>query len=275
MKRELLRLLDPSRQMRLGIKAFLGIDRVARAWTIFSDDVFLVSYPKSGNTWVRFLIANLVFPGDSIDFKNIEQKIPIIRTPDYKLRRIPRPRILKSHQYFNAEYPKVILIVRDPRDVAVSYYHYSLKIGQIERSCSIEDFVERFVAGTLDRHGSWGENVGSWLGAREGNPGFLMARYEDLLADAGAVLHRIASFLGVSANAAYVNRAVEMSSAEHMRRLEQEQFSVLHRDMKGRKDKPFVRSAKSGSWREELSAQSVACIEAAWPQLMTKLGYLV
>lgn len=72
-----------------------------RAVTVFPDDVFLCSYPKSGNTWAKFLIANLLWKEESITFANIEQKIPAIYYAERKLLKVPRPRILKSHECFD------------------------------------------------------------------------------------------------------------------------------------------------------------------------------
>lgn len=275
LKQTLLSRMDPGKQIRLSIKALLGLDRVSRAFTIYPDDVFLVSYPKSGNTWTRFLIGNLIAQDEPVEFKNVEQKIPIIKTLDYRLRRVARPRILKSHCFFDPLYPKVILIVRDPRDVAVSFYHFGKKIGKISQDCSIEKFVELFIAGRkIDQHGSWGENVGSWIGAREGSPGFMMARYEDLQADTASVLKRIGTFLGLDSTPEKLALAVERSSADRMRKLEKEQFSFLPVKLRAQKDKPFVRTAKSGTWRQELPLHCAAQIESAWPRIMKHLGYL-
>ena len=82
--------------------------------------------------------------------------------------------------------PRVIYIVRDPRDVAVSFYFYNLKVRVIPDGYSMDEFVNRFVAANVvpyaDRVGCWQDHVLSWVRLREGKPGFSMVRYEDLLA---------------------------------------------------------------------------------------------
>ena len=148
-------------------KVLLGRGKAGRNLTVFPDDIFIVSYPKSGNTWTRFLVGNLVYPKDVIDFSNIELKVPdIYQNINDILLRIPRPRILKSHEYFDPRYKKVIYIVRDPRDVAVSYYYYHIKVRRIDDKYPIDRFIQRFIRGELDSFGSWEENVGSWMGVR-------------------------------------------------------------------------------------------------------------
>ena len=78
--------------------------RKGRYLTVLPDDIFIVSYPKSGNTWMRFLIGNLLFQDEPITFSNIELKVPdIYRNNNRKLLKISSPRILKSHEY-SADY---------------------------------------------------------------------------------------------------------------------------------------------------------------------------
>src|SRR5438270_13523251 len=72
-----------------------------REITVFPDDVFLTSYPRSGNTWTRFLIGNLIYQDEPVTFANIESRLPeIYFNSDHYLRSLPRPRILKSHDSF-------------------------------------------------------------------------------------------------------------------------------------------------------------------------------
>src|SRR5438874_11952371 len=130
------------------------------------DDTFIVSYPRSGNTWIRFLIANLLHPEIEVGFANIDTFVPDTAALSSRaLKRTPRPRVLKSHQYFDHRYPKVIYIVRDARDVALSYYQFHRKYGFIHDGHPIEQFVADFVGGRLISAdwGTWAENVASLL----------------------------------------------------------------------------------------------------------------
>src|SRR5207249_5512725 len=130
--------------------------KAGRNLTVFGDDVFLVSYPRSGNTWTRFLIANLAHPNEPTNFANIESRIPeIYLFPDRVLLNLPRPRILKSHECFDPRYKRTIYIVRDPRDVAVSYYYYAIKRKRIEEGYPLDDFVPRFIAAEFDIAWNW------------------------------------------------------------------------------------------------------------------------
>jgi Sulfotransferase domain len=192
---------------------------------------------------------------------------------DLALKRTPRPRIIKSHEYFEARYPKVIYIVRDPRDIALSYYSFSRKYRHIDDSCSLEKYVSIFVRSIpWSTWGTWGENVGSWVVPRWKHPNFLLVRYEDSKHTTGE-MGKIARFMGIDASAERLAAAVEASSAGRMRELEKSQSQHWVATKGKRDDIPFVRTAKTGSWKTELVPASIVEIEQAWGGLMMALGY--
>ena len=257
-----------------GVKRGLGLHRPGRSLLMLPDDVFLVSFPKSGNTWARFLLANLLHPEQPVTFSNIHRLIPDpMATTKRDLDRISRPRIIKSHGCFDPRYPRVIYIVRDPRDVALSQYHYHRKLRRIEDDFPVERFVVRFLAGEIRGGQSWGQNVFTWLATREGDPRFLLLRYEDMIADTRCQLKRVAAFLGLHVTDEQIACAVERSSTGKMRKMEEEQSEESGLMKGSRKDLSFVRAASAGGWRSELPPPLVARIEAAWGPIMQHLGY--
>jgi Sulfotransferase domain len=251
----------------------LGTDIAGRNLKVFPDDTFIASYPRSGNTWTRFLIANLVHPERPVTFANIETIIPdATALSSRELKRVPRPRLIKTHEYFEPRYRRVIYLVRDPRDVALSLYNFRRKYGSVDDSSPIEQYVaERFLPGDLDI--PWGEHVGSWLGTRMNQPGFLLVRYEDLLHDPTRELCRLASFLGIAAGTEMLSQAIERSSANRLRALEKVEHEAWVTTKGKRADVPFIAEAVAGAWKQKLPEASVALIESAWGHLMNSLGY--
>jgi len=257
-----------------GTKRAFGLKPPGRNLTVFPDDAFLVSYPKSGNTWARFLIANLLRPQDSVGFSNIHDIIPGIDVvPHRDMLHVPRPRIIKSHQYFDPRYRRVVYIIRDPRDVALSEYHAQRKSKRISDQHPIEEFVRGFLAGESCDYGSWGEHAASWLSTRYGQSGFLLVRYEDMLQDTARELSRMASFLGHHPSSELIEQAVSRSRADEMRKLEKSQAGVFNATKDTRQDILFVRSAKAGGWHAELPEASILQIEHSWGHLIRWMGY--
>jgi hypothetical protein len=258
-------------------RVLAGRKNAGRNLTVFPDDIFLVSYPRSGNTWARFLIGNLIYD-EPMTFTNVDARIPeIYLFPDRVLRHVPRPRVLKSHECFDPRYKSVIYIARDPRDVAVSYYHYVIKRKLVPEGYPVAEFVPRFLSAEFDIQWSWAANwqdhVMSWYRMRAGIPGFLFLRYEDLLLDTMAELEKVSLFLGLNATTERLRKAVELSSADRMRNLERTQGRDWRLTESTRQDKPFVRAAKANTWQSVLPESAVAEIESAWGDAMQRLGY--
>jgi hypothetical protein len=254
----------------------LGRNPAGRALTVFPRDLFIVSYFRSGSTWSRFLLGNLVHQDTTVTFTNVGRLVPAIyELPDRVLRTLPR--VLKSHECFDPRYPRVLYIVRDPRDVAVSFYFYNLKVRVIPDGYPMDQFVDRFVAAKVvpyaDRVGNWEDHVLSWIRLRGSSSSFTLVKYEDLVQDPRRELTKIAPLLALMPTPERIERAVDLSSAPHMQSLEQKETDKWITTKDTRRDIPFVREAKSGGWRTKLPNSAVHTIERAWGATMKELGY--
>lgn len=260
---------------RLVANFILGRQTLDPGVTIFNDDTWYVSYPRSGNTYWRFLTANLISKGETVDWTNIERFAPdIYITRDSVLRTLPRPRYLKSHEAYKPAYRRVVLIVRDPRDVAVSCFHFTKRWGMIPEDMQIDEFVPQWIAGSFYTYGNWGEWHGSWTGARRDSADFWIFRYEDMVANPAEHLARLADALKLDVQAKDIERAIEFSRPDHLRDLEKKQRNK-HRILRdGKNTSSYVRAATSGQWQSALSPDSVAAIETAWATPMREFGYV-
>lgn len=237
------------------------------------DDTFIVSYPRSGNTWLRFLIANLKHGGIKVDFSNIEKLVPdIYVSPELQLRAMEGPRILKSHEAFDPRYRRVIYAVRDPRDVIVSQFTTLRRLRSDIVSDSFEKFVERQLAGEFDAwFGSWSANVNSWIHQDKADVDLLIVRYEDIRKDTLDIAGKIASFLGVSCSADALRGAVANSSRGRMNELYDRSGASLEQTV-GEGNAGHLRP-NSGSNKPGMTPEIERRIRGRYGPLMRSLGY--
>lgn len=205
------------------------------------DDVFIVSYPKSGNTWVRFILANLLAPGENITFRNIDKYVPDLYKCAASLEDRKGRRYIKSHHPCYALYPKMIYIYRDGRDALVSYYLYVT--GKKRFDGPFRDFV---VSPFATKFSSWKEHVeGACDFAAEHPDRVLMLQYERMLENSRDGAVSISKFLNLDCADDVIASAVDATSFDQLKTMEQHSGGE-----KAAKPGTFFRSGKSGQWQE-------------------------
>lgn len=221
------------------------------------SDVFLASYPRSGNTWLKFMLAELI-AGHEVDFKSCEDVIPHVGFHHRAVRLANGTRVIKTHEKFRKEYQRAIYVVRDGRDVAVSYYHLWLRANRGD----FQSFLKSFVAGKVDYVGPWRDNVESWLKARDQSQ-VIVVRYEDCLAEPVDAMRRLADFIGVRLNNDQLEESIRRNSTEKMRG--KEVASSL----------PNVRKGVAGDWRNHFTDNDLKLFLRGAGDMLAYLGYQV
>ncbi|MCU0527800.1 MAG: sulfotransferase domain-containing protein [Elainella sp. Prado103] len=214
------------------------------------EDIFLVSFPKSGNTWVRFLIANAIKLHYGIqrdvNFFTIQDIIPDVQLNNNIRSSGPfgiaeLPRIIKSHSEYHPKYQRVILIVRNPQDALISYFYYLNSLGIISDDWTLSQFVRSNFGAK-----AWNKHAQSWLQTKQGQY-IRIFKYEDFLADPVQQLAQVMNLLGLSITSEVLEKAVYLSSFENMKKLEQQTMST--RLLETQKT-AFVRQGKATGGKE-------------------------
>ena len=174
--------------------------------------------------------------------------------------------MIKSHEPFDARYPKTIYIARDPRDVAISYYHYLVHFRPQRPDEAFTDFLDDFLLGNVP-FGSWNDHVIGWTRRMDDND-FMLLRYEDIKRNPEESLAALASFVGLPHDRPHILGAVEQASFERMSDLEND-----HLGPRVDEDGRFVRKGESSGWRAELDDASAARIGDAFGEGMAATGY--
>ncbi len=235
-----------------------------------SGDIFLASYPRSGNTLLRFPLAEAI-SGASSSFENIQRIVPEIGVHVYAYPLLPAGgRLIKTHERYRRKYRRAIYIVRDVRDVLLSSFARESAMDLLD-STALDRYIEPFMQGKMSRWGAWQNHVEEWLNsplATNGN--MLLLRFEDVCNDVESAMSRALAFLGMPADPAAIRRACANNSIEKMRAKEDQSPTLpKSRVHEGR----LISSGSVQGWRQKLSSDQTAVIEDYAGATLSCLGY--
>ena len=260
MRRRLREKWNDFKYLTLGLKRF----------EVRPTDCFLTSFPRAGNTWMRYMLLYALFPDEPWELPEIEERMPIIDRHDIRkaIRRMGNApyRLFKSHEQFQPYYlsGRTVYIVRDGRDSIVSYYHYRQHMNNLKMSLS--EYVARSLRGEF-RYGSWQDHVRGWM-AHASHPNVLVVRYEEMVADPGAQLRRVLEHFNLSVSDERIAAAVERSSVDQVNKGFARWASQHSRQFSG------GLGGGTGKGRKLLSQADLELFERYAGDLLRELGYL-
>jgi hypothetical protein len=162
------------------------------------DDIFIVTYPRSGTTWMQMILYQLTTDG-AMAFPHITEYCPWFEKSQRSARGFatrPSPRVFKSHLPYR-DLPKgpckYIYVARNGKDVVVSNYHLHRRYFSFEGTFA--EFFDRFLRGNIG-YGSWFRHVAGWWAHRH-DPNVLFLTYEELTRDLEGCLRRVIAFCGL------------------------------------------------------------------------------
>lgn len=228
-------------------------------------DVYIISYPKCGRTWLRLMIGKAIqqhflldADTDLIEISQLSKINPMI--PKIKVSHDDKPhfktpiQLEKDKSQF--QHKRIVFLTRDPRDVIVSYYFHVTRRFQIETT-SISDFIRQDIGGinTLIFY----YNI--WAESQSQIDHFLRVRYEDLHANPQAELRRVLSFIGLpEISPQVITQAVQYAAFDNMRKLEESNaFSSpkLQPGQMGEYTSYKTRKGKIGSYFDHLTDSDI------------------
>ena len=238
------------------------------------NDVFVASYPRSGSTWLRFMLFEILTQKDA-EFDDVNRYIPDVGGQRHAVALLPNQgRLIKTHEPFRPDYRRAIYIFRDGRDVALSEYGYQKAQGWIDRS--FDDYLKMFVKGNASYYGSWQEHVRSWIESPLNARGDLMlVSYRELKQKSETTLTRIAEFLKVRVPAQVIQNAIRNNNLQNMRKKEDRapQIGYDPRTKSIPEEKRFVRSGTVDGWRERLTPAQAEFLQRNTGNMLVRLRF--
>ncbi|KAH6934895.1 hypothetical protein HPB50_001627 [Hyalomma asiaticum] len=293
--------LEPTTDKRKYLRRFEGIligdlfdeSRLRSAFRYESrdDDVFVVGFPKTGTTWLHFVLQRIMNYASETAAQSAAACGPNVSFLEFaggeKIEKLPRSpsAVIKTHLPFEnvrfSEKARYIYVLRNPYDTCVSYYH---QVRQKVPGCSditFDDFFEQFMDGWVHPN-DYFDHLASWF-AQRSRPNFLCIAYEDMKRDPRSGILKIAEFLEKKVGDDVVlDEIVQAISPDVMKKAFAEAFSTGHRDNSNKgspssgatsdptdedrhhKDKGanLVRKATVGDWKNHFSASQIKRMKA-------------
>ena len=254
-------------------------------------DWVLMSWGKSGRTWLRVMLSRAYqLKGDLdsrelLDFDNLKKRDPQLPAVFFTHNNYLRDYTGNWHSKRHFQGKRIVLLVRDPRDVAVSqFFQWQFRMRPNKKfindypphgaDINVWDFVldgEVGVPRIIDYFNGWAQAIPELKDV-------LVVRYEDMRNDPGSVLAKILEFTGTVVNPVQVKEAVEFAAYDNMKKMEQESFfkGSGARVKATDKDNPQsfkVRKAKVGGYRDYFTDEQCAQLERMVAELDPMFGY--
>jgi hypothetical protein len=233
-----------------------------------ASDIFIVSYPRSGVTWLRTVIANAI-KTEEMTLKLLKDNpyIPDVNSEWFQKKSLEgydalsAPRIFTVHAQYQSVFSKVIYIVRDVRDVLVSYYHWNKSVRS-DFDMSMNDFV------LIDNHWPcrWDDHVIGWLSKNKEIP-IITIKYEDCLTDIFREVANVFEFFDIPYEKDRLMRAVNLCTFNSMKKMD-EQINAEKGEMYR-----FARKGKVGGWKDELDDYVAKELFTKYQQGLSIAGY--
>lgn len=192
----------------------------AKAFEALASDVFVVTYPKSGTTWMQQIVHGLRSGGD-MNFGEITEVVPWLEActdldQDMQQTPLASPRAYKSH-FSRDQIPKgarYIYVMREPKAVLLSFYHFFEGFMFAPGSISLQQFSDNFFT-TGSKSGRYWAHLNSWWPLRN-DENCLFLSFEKLKEDLPAVVNKVAEFLAIEPQPALMEKVLEQSSFAFM-----------------------------------------------------------
>jgi len=234
-------------------------------------DAVIVSFPKSGRTWVRAMLSRLCqiewdLPETALlEFDNLHARDPriprVLFTHDVDAM-VPASRLPADKSHYAGK--PVTLLARHPADIAVSrHFHLKHRSRDQARRRLAEAPLAEFVWSEYGGLPAIVKFLNQWAEAARGHPEFSLQRYEDFIADPKAALAALAQNLKIPADAAAVEDAVAFASFQNLKKKEAEGFfdnDRLRPRKTGEAGSFKVRSGKAGGWSAQFEPDEAARI---------------
>ncbi|RXN31276.1 sulfotransferase family cytosolic 2B member 1-like protein [Labeo rohita] len=252
-------------------------------FTFRPDDILIVTYPKSGTTWMQEVVPLIVSNGDLTPVLTVPNwdRVPWLeehRAILLNLEQRPSPRVFATHfhhgmmneSYFKIK-PRVLYVMRNPKDVFTSSFYYYGMASYLVNPGRQDEFMEKFLNGKI-MFGSWFDHVKSWINAEE-KESILYIFYEEMIADLKGSVEKIAKFLGKSLSADVTEKIADHCVFKNMKQNQMSNFSLVPEEYMDQKKSEFLRKGIAGDWKNLFTEAQEQRFNAVYKEKMKDVTF--
>ncbi|XP_068097196.1 sulfotransferase 2B1-like isoform X2 [Hyperolius riggenbachi] len=253
---------------------------IENEFEVFDDDVYNVTFPKSGTNWMIEMLNLIKNDGDPtiIHTVPIFERSPWFETVPFKdqMDKLTRPRIISSHlpchlfpKSFSKSKAKIVYTMRNPKDVIVSLYHFSKILFLFQENDNVQKSIEDFLEGNT-MFGSWFDHIKGWM-QMKGDSRVFFITYEELQKDHRGSVVRLCKFLGKELTDAQIDSVVQHSSFSSMKDNKMSNWSQLPSDVLDQTKGSFMRKGVSGDWKNHFTVAQSEYFDKVYQERMKDL----
>ncbi|KAM5181157.1 amine sulfotransferase-like [Mantella aurantiaca] len=250
---------------------------------IRDDDVFLVTYPKSGTIWTQQVLSLICCEGHR---NGTEKIVTMDRMPWFESRALnpdgdyntrPSPRMFSSHlsetfvpQGLKDTKAKVIYVMRNPKDVMTSFYHFEKLAVLTVKSLDFQVFFEKFLDGDVFT-GKWFDHVRGWYTHKD-EYNILFLKYEDMIKDLRSVVKQISTFLGIKLDDETIDLVMKKATFKEMKNDSLANHDDVPENLIDIKTGSYMRKGQVGDWKNIMTVAQSEYFDKLFQEIMGDLS---
>ncbi|XP_059386311.1 sulfotransferase 2B1-like [Carassius carassius] len=257
--------------------------RYCEEFTFRPEDILIATYPKSGTTWMQEVVPLILSEGDLTPVLTVPNwdRVPWLeehRAILLNLEQRASPRVFATHfhhhmmnqSYFKIK-PRVLYVLRNPKDVFTSSYHYYGMASYLVNPGTQDEFMEKFLDGKII-FGSWFDHVKDWINAEE-QESIQYIFYEEMIADLKGSVEKIAKFLGKSLSSDVTEKIADHCVFKNMKQNKMSNFSLVPEEYMDQKKSEFLRKGIAGDWKNLFTEAQEQRFDAVYNEEMRDVTF--